>query len=54
MINNLKPIVKLNGFLVNYYLSVCKKINMKTIMNKLNLAFTWKNYQFCVKKLLIN
>ena len=36
MINNLKPIVNLNGFLVNCYLVVYKKINMKNIINILS------------------
>jgi len=54
MINNLKHIVNLNGFLFNYYLLVCKKINMKSIINILKPAFTWRNYQCCLKKLLIN
>ena len=40
MINNLKPIVNLKGFLFNYYLLVCKKINMKSTINILSSAFT--------------
>ena len=42
MINNLKPIVNMNGFSVNCYFLVYKKLTLKSIINILNSTFSEK------------
>ena len=54
LINNLKPNVNLNGFLVNCYFLVYNKIKIKCIINILNSTFTWRKCLISLKKLLNN